>query len=270
VQQPQVREHVLDLAALVEGDTADHLVGESELAEGVLDRARLGVRAVEHRHVPRSRGLAVAAQALDLAGDELGLVMLVVGLEHHDVRASRALRPEALLLARGVVAHHRVRRVEDALGRAVVPLELHHLGRRIVALEVEDVAHLGAAPGVDGLVVVADDREVLLPAGEVAQQDVLRAVGVLVLVDEDVLEAVLRALEGLVGHLEEPYGEQQQVVEVERVVVAEQALVARPDHRGDARELAVRGRGQVCRPAHLVLGPRDGRGDGAGRHQALA
>jgi hypothetical protein len=39
--------------------------------------------------------------------------------------------------------------------------EPHHLGAREVALEAQDVVHLGAAPAVDRLVVVSDAAEVL-------------------------------------------------------------------------------------------------------------
>ena len=48
---------------------------------------------------------------------------------------------------------------EDVLGRAVVLLEQHDLGAREVALELDDVADVGAAEGVDRLVGVADDGE---------------------------------------------------------------------------------------------------------------
>src|SRR5207302_6033695 len=99
-------------------------------------------------------------------------------------------------LPRGVVPNDRPGRVEDALRRAIVLLELHDVRVRVIALEVENVADIRAAPAEDRLIVVPDDREVLLVRGEVAQQDVLRAVGVLVFVHQDVLVAVLPALEG--------------------------------------------------------------------------
>ena len=73
--------------------------------------------------------------------------------------------------------------------RAVVLLEPHDVRVGEVLLEVEDVADVGAAPAVDRLVVVADDHQVAVPAAEQLHELVLRAVGVLVLVDEHVAEA---------------------------------------------------------------------------------
>ena len=147
-------------------------------------------------------GLAVALETFDLTGEELSLVALVVRLHDHQVRAALAVGPELLFLPRGVVPNDRPGRVEDALRRAIVLLELHDLRVRVIALEVENVADIRAAPAEDRLIVVPDDREVLLVRGEVAQQDVLRAVGVLVFVHQDVLVAVLPALEGGISRLE--------------------------------------------------------------------
>ena len=83
-----------------------------------------------------------------------------------------------------------VREVENLGRRAVVLLEPHDFAARKVLLEVEDVPDVGAAPAVDRLVVVADDADVAVLAAEQLDELVLRAVRVLVLVDEDVLKAV--------------------------------------------------------------------------------
>src|SRR6185369_1823530 len=106
------------------------------------------------------RRAAPADQALDLAGDPLGLLLLVVRLEALDLRPAAVVGPQLLVLARTVARDDAVRGIEDQLRRAVVLLELDDRRIRPVALEVEDVAQVGAAPRVDRLVVVADNREV--------------------------------------------------------------------------------------------------------------
>lgn len=52
-------------------------------------------------------------------------------------------------------------------------------------------ADIGAAPGIDGLVVVADDGEIFVFASEEIGESVLGEVDVLVFVDEDVEEFFL-------------------------------------------------------------------------------
>ena len=109
----------------------------------------------------------------------------------------------------------RVRRCQDRRRRTVVLLERQHGRRRHEGGgEVEDVAHLGGAERVDRLGVVADDGEVAAVRAQ-AQDDLgLQAIGVLVLVDEHMVEARrdLRA-DDRVGHRLGPPDEQ--VVEVE-------------------------------------------------------
>src|SRR3989454_2358032 len=268
--QPQVGQRVLHLAALIERHPADDLIRESERAELVLDRARLRVRPVQNGDVPRPVRLAFTLKSLDLSRDDLGFMRLVVRLHHDDGSTTLPVGPQLLLFARGVVPHHRVRRVEDPLRRAIVLLELDDLGVRIVAFEIEDVPHVGAAPAEDRLIVVADDGQVLLEAGEVSQEHVLGAVGVLVLVEEDVLVAVLPLLERAVARLEQAAGEEQQVVEVDCVVLTQKLVVALPDDGGDAVQLSLRARGQIRRSFELVLRAGDDRGDGAGVEDALA
>ena len=95
---------------------------------------------------------------------------------------------EPLLLAVAVLRDDRRRRVEDDLRRAVVALEADGLRFREVVLEIEDVLQVGAAPLVDRLIGVADDAEVAVRGGEPLDQQVLRPVGVLVLVHHQVAE----------------------------------------------------------------------------------
>src|SRR5207245_1560005 len=121
------------------------------------------------------------------------------------------------------------------------------------------VPDAGPAPTEARMVVAADDRALLLEPRERSQEDVLGAVGVLVLVDEDVLVAVLPLLERAVACFENAAGEEQEVVEVDRVVVAEELVVPLPHDGGDPVELALRARCEVGGAPALVLVAREHR-----------
>ena len=109
-QDSQVGERVLDLAPTVEPRPAHELVADAVAEERFLDGARLRVHPVHHRDLARpegrvrvvvvgaagERGGPAADQGLDLAGDPLGFLFLVVGLEALDLHAARDLRPELL------------------------------------------------------------------------------------------------------------------------------------------------------------------------------
>ncbi|MGC4063082.1 MAG: hypothetical protein QM784_00205 [Polyangiaceae bacterium] len=82
--------------------------------------------------------------------------------------------------------------------------------------EMQNMRHFGAAPAVDELIVVADDTEVAMTDGEVPGDPVLKCVGVLVLVDENVIESLCFGSANVGVLLQELFGQQKQVVEINR------------------------------------------------------
>ncbi len=190
------------------------------------------VGAVQHRDLLGSDRVALE-ELLDLGADEAGLDVGVGGDDDLDAVLGLARGDERLLVAAAAaLGEHRVGDVEHRSNRAVVVLQLDDARAREVLLEVEDVAHVGAAPGVDGLVVVADDHHVAVRAADEPRQLELGAVGVLVLVDDDLAEARLPALEDVGTALEEAHHLADEVVEVERLEAAQRGLVARVDEHG--------------------------------------
>src|SRR5690242_7930663 len=114
----------------------------------------------------------------------------------------------------GVRADHDVGEIEDLRRRPIVHLEPNHGRVRETLVEVDDVADVSAAPSVDGLIVITDHADVAVLSAKELDQLVLRAIRVLILVDEDVLKSAAIALELVRMLLEHANGKYQQVVEV--------------------------------------------------------
>src|SRR5207249_9737533 len=83
-----------------------------------------------------------------------------------------------------------MRRIENSLGRTIVLIEDDDPSVREVLLEIEDVADVCAAPGVDRLVGVTDNTDVAVTRGPLLGEDVLGDVRVLELIDMDIEVAV--------------------------------------------------------------------------------
>ena len=179
-------------------------------------------------------------------------------------------------------------------GGAVVALQAHHGGVGEPPGEVQQELRRGPGEGVDGLVGVADDGEVITVAEPGVEHPLLQWGDVLVLVDDEAAVAVAE----LTGHrgvvLDGGGGVQQQVVEVQQgdaVAVGFQLFVAGVDggdlggvqgdvagHLGDGGGVALgadeRGLGPLDFPGevadvvggHLQLGPVGG----LGHHGELA
>src|SRR5262249_53136460 len=121
--QADVRERVLDLLALVAAHAPDDAVRHARAPQPVFHHAGLGVGPVAGGDAsPRH---AVAPEAQDGLGDEVGLLVLVPAAVELGLVALGVLGPESLFLAPLVVIDHRGGEREDAAGRAIVLLELH-------------------------------------------------------------------------------------------------------------------------------------------------
>ena len=186
-------------------------------------------------------------------------------LDHADRLALAEVGPEALLEAVRVVCDDGVRSIQDPLRRAVVLLEPDHGGIREVAFEVEDVADVGAAERVHRLIGVADREQVAMPRRQELRDAVLRVVGVLVLVDQQVREDLLPAVADVVEALEQIHGAHEQVVEVHRVRLVQSSLVLDEDVRDRLLEEAVHLLAELGRGHEAVLLGRDARVDTARR-----
>ncbi|GHJ05896.1 hypothetical protein TPA0907_02630 [Micromonospora humidisoli] len=197
-------------------------------------------------------------QPVDLPAHPVGFGVLGVGDVADDLLARPGVAPQPLGLAGGVPVDHRVGRVEDGLGGAVVLLQQDGAGVGEVPLELQDVADSRAPERVDRLVGVADHAQLgrgePLGAGDqLLDQGVLRVVGVLVLVDQDVPESAAVALRDVRMRLEQVHRRHDQVVEVQRVRLPQPPLVERV-RLGQRPLVGARGpAGELLRVGQLVL-----------------
>ena len=134
-------------------------------------------------------------------------------------RTGVALADQVQLAAR----HPAARGGDDAVGQRhhlrggpVVTLEPHHRGVGEPARKVQQVARCGAGERVDGLVGVADDREVVALPQPGVEHTLLQRCDVLVFVDDETAVAVAELLRDRGVVLDRGGGVQQQVVEVQQ------------------------------------------------------
>ena len=121
---------------------------------------------------------------------------------------------------------HLVRGIQDISGGAIVLLQLDHLGIRIILFKFQDIADIGPAPAINGLIVVADHAQIMGFSRQQPYKLILRQVGVLVLVHMDVAKPPLIILEHRRMVDQQLERLEQQVVKVERVRVLQGLLIA--------------------------------------------
>src|SRR5438309_5688639 len=100
------------------------------------------------------------AERLDLLPDAPRFLGTVPDADHTYLLSVAGIGPECLAESAGILCDEPVRGGQDVRCRTVVLLQSDDLCAGEVLLELEDVGHLGTAPGVDGLIVVADAAHV--------------------------------------------------------------------------------------------------------------
>src|SRR5437867_8828155 len=136
-------------------------------------------------------------QRLDLLANQPRFLLAVPDAAQRDLLAFGFFGPQGLAEAPLVMGNEAGSGGEDVRGRAVVALQANHLSARKVALETEDVPDLGAAPAIDRLVIITDAADVAMLAREQPQPQILRDIGVLIFVHQQVSELALIAGENL-------------------------------------------------------------------------
>ena len=221
----QIGHRVADFGALVEARAADDAIGDRVGDETFLEFAHLERCTHEDRHLVE--GVAVALEALDVIRDLPRFLLRIPGAGDRDAFAFLTLGEERLAEAALVAGDEMRGGTEDMPGRAVVTLQPDHSRAGKILLEAQDVVDLRAAPAIDGLVVVTDAADVPPPLRDQPQPEILRDVGILILVYQHVAEAIL-ILRGDFGVVaEEADGFEQQIAEIDRIQRLESLLIER-------------------------------------------
>ena len=142
----------------------------------------------------------------------------------------------------------------------VVLFQPDHVGAGKILFEPKDVAHLGAAPAIDRLVVVAHAADVHVPLRQKPEPEILRYIGVLIFVDEDVAEPPAVLLEQVIVLLEDLDHVEQEIAEIDRVQRLQPRLVFGVERGALPVEGAGIGGGDLVGRQRAILPAVDDRG----------
>ena len=206
---------VFDVHLFKESKAAGDLEGDAGAGELKLDLHGVEVGAIEDGNfVPRLALLVSFKEHLD---DVEGLLLGVACGDDQRPLTVGAMGAEFFFKLMTVVSDGGIGNGENLGGAAVVGADSDFAGFRIAIEEGEDIFEVGTAPGVDGLGVVADDHDLAMGGGEGIDEVGLDFVGVLVFIDEDVLEFDLVAFEeGAIG-VEKPESLNEEIIVIEGV-----------------------------------------------------
>ncbi len=187
--QRRHRQDVLDVRGLQKLETAEF--HERDIAPRELDfeiGAVMGGTEQDRLRLERDARLPALQDPFD---DVAGLRGIVGDIDEVRPLRGDALRPEILGETFGCEIDHRVGGGQDRLRRTIIAIERDDLGiRSEVAREIEDVSDGRRTEGIDGLSVVTDHGQAAPVRLEREQDRSLQPIGVLVFIDQHVIEAL--------------------------------------------------------------------------------
>ena len=190
--EAQVGDGILDLLAIEKLLSADQHVRDLGKAQFLFKDHGLGVGAHQNSMSLISH-LLCAYIVIDSLNHRPGFIFSVETLDHTDLFTLGTRRPERFVFTLLVVFNHLVGSVEDIGRRAIILLHFDDVSPGKVLFKIEDIARISAAPAIDRLIIITDHAEVVPLAGEPLHQGELGDVGILILINHDVLKTILVA-----------------------------------------------------------------------------
>ena len=171
--------------------------------------------AIENRDIAVLGRSAFPSQAFNLADDVLGFAFGIGQTLNLDRVPCSIEGIEILRDTFFVLGDQQVGRIENGLRRAIVPIQDDGFGIGELLGEIEDDVLIGPAPGVNRLVWIANHIDIGLGGDEQLHQLILNIVGILELIDQDMVKTVGPFLSDVRVLAQNPNRLEQQVIEVE-------------------------------------------------------
>ena len=179
IDDAEIGQHILDFRTVKEAHTADDPVRNAVALQGKFQCVGLGIGAVQNGIVLEILALGAGN---DLTGNIVTFGTFVVGFVDGNGVAAAVGRPEPLALSTDVVGDDRIGGIQNRLGGAVILLQTDNTGTAVLLFEGQDILDGGTPETVNTLIIVADDTNVLITAGQQAGQQILDMVGILILI----------------------------------------------------------------------------------------
>ena len=148
----------------------------------------------------------------------LRLQLLVLHRDHANRLTLAVFRPQFFLKQFRIIRNHRIGRIQNPLGRAVILLQFDHLDLRKVALQQFQIVQSRAAPRINRLIIVAHGGEHRARAGQQLDQLILHRIGVLILVHQNIADFRLPALTHLIVAAQQFHRQTNQIVKIHRLI----------------------------------------------------
>lgn len=225
--QAEIGHDILDFLTLIERQSAIDAIGDGGTLQGLFERTALRVRAVEQSDLIITNPLSVEFD--DPRHDLLRLFLIRLRRKELQLVASLACGIDIFLDLVLVVANDAVGSFDDVLSRTVVAFQFDDSRCGVVFLEFEDILDVGPTETINTLRIIPNNANTRCGRGQERKNAMLRHIRVLILIDENILEALHIVLLDLRIVTQEQEHIEQQVIKIHRTGLSQTLLIDRID-----------------------------------------
>ena len=145
-RQAEIGHGITNLHPLIESRATDHAIGHPDGQKPILERAHLVAGAHQYRHLiqaERVQPAGAAAQILDLLADPARLFLAIPMADQPHLFTRARFGPQCLAKAVLVPGDHLRRCGQNMRGGTVILFQPHNGSAGEIALEAQNIAHLG-------------------------------------------------------------------------------------------------------------------------------
>ena len=197
------------------------MIRNAQQLQGFFQCAALVVAAKQNANLtPRWRRVwcgVFLCDELDFRSHFVGLVRGVTALPYADAFAIGGIAPQRFRVLVRVVGNQCIGGAQHAVGAAVVLFQLDDFERRVIRAQRKQIIRIGPAPGVNALVVVAHAGELACVTGNGFEQAILRIVGVLAFVHQQIADALAPGHADLVIGFQQLHRQPNQIIKIHRI-----------------------------------------------------
>ena len=226
--QPEIGHRIADFLAFVKARPADHTIRQADGQKPVFKGTHLMGGTDKNGHLFQRARIAMPPaplQPFHFLAHPARLFLTVPMADEADLFAVLLFGPQRLAQTPLIAGDHGAGGGQNMGGRAVILLQPHHNGARKILFKPQDIAHLGPAPAIDRLVIIAHAADVLMRLRQKPQPKVLADVGILVLVHQNIAEPALILFQHIGVFLKDHHAMQQKIAKIGGVQSAQTLLI---------------------------------------------
>ena len=155
----------------------------------------------------------------NISGNTGGFFVFIAKLYITDRLAFFLICPQCFGLSGSIVADYFIGSFQNPFCGAVVLLKTDDFRLWKYLFKVQNIHNIGTAEFVDGLVIIADNTQILVAGGEKAEQCKLSRVRILVLIHKEKAEAFLILAKNFRFFLKQFYGFHDEVIKIKRIIL---------------------------------------------------